>query len=88
MKPLLFVVNEQDKDTVVVEKDRLDRMLRLVYEEGYKDGKNEKTIQFVPYDYGYPGIPTQMPEVTCENNSSVKPFEVVCANKSETEGSN
>lgn len=64
MKPLVFVVNEHDNDTVIVDKHRLEQMLKIVYEEGRKDGC--KTIQYAPLEYSWP-LPDKPIEFTCEN---------------------
>lgn len=64
MKPLLFVVNEHDKDTVIIEKDRLENMLKLCYQQGYQDGK--VTIQYTPPDYSTYRIPSEQTQITCK----------------------
>ncbi len=65
MKPLLFVVNEHDNNTVIIEKDRIENMLKLCYQQGYQDGR--QTIQYTPSDYSPYPVPSQPIQITCES---------------------
>ena len=70
MKPIVFYdFYSMNNNKITIEKEKLDKLLKDVYNAGFEDGKNSKPIPWITPQRGFSDF-----DVTCDSNVKRDPI--------------